>query len=75
MSAAISQDDEEEKCPICLEALSLRLAGEKPHVVPICGHQLRTSPSCRLFVPDAHFSSSQITRASKRSTVMYDERG
>jgi hypothetical protein len=27
-------------CPVCLELLSFRLAGEKPHVVPVCGHSL-----------------------------------
>ncbi|GAA5972363.1 hypothetical protein JCM11641_002425 [Rhodosporidiobolus odoratus] len=45
MSAAISDStgDDEETCPICLEALSLRLAGEKFHVVPICGHRLHHS--------------------------------
>lgn len=43
MSSAIVDDREEEKCPICLELLSLRLAGEKPHVVPVCGHRLRMS--------------------------------
>ncbi|BGP12691.1 hypothetical protein JCM10213_008829 [Rhodosporidiobolus nylandii] len=41
MSAAISDAQEaEEQCPICLEDLALRLAGEKPHVVPVCGHRL-----------------------------------
>ena len=30
----------EEECPVCLEPLSFRLAGEKPHVVPVCGHRL-----------------------------------
>ena len=27
-------------CPVCLESLSIRLAGEKPHIVPVCGHKL-----------------------------------
>ncbi|GAA5826870.1 hypothetical protein JCM11251_002136 [Rhodosporidiobolus azoricus] len=42
MSAAISDSqDEEEVCPICCEGLNaFRLAGEKPHVVPVCGHRL-----------------------------------
>ncbi|GAA6004341.1 hypothetical protein JCM10207_000676 [Rhodosporidiobolus poonsookiae] len=45
MSAAISDSPsaDEETCPICLELLSLRLAGEKPHVVPVCGHRLHHS--------------------------------
>ncbi|GEM06161.1 rRNA-processing protein EFG1 [Rhodotorula toruloides] len=41
MSAAVVDAAvDEETCPICLELLSLRLAGEKPHVVPVCGHRL-----------------------------------
>ncbi|GAA6058546.1 hypothetical protein JCM10212_006985 [Sporobolomyces blumeae] len=44
MSASVvDAADDEESCPICLELLSLRLAGEKPHVVPICGHRLHHS--------------------------------
>ncbi|ETS62263.1 von willebrand ring finger domain-containing protein [Moesziomyces aphidis] len=30
-------------CPVCLEPLSHRLAGEKPHVVPTCGHALHNA--------------------------------
>lgn len=30
-------------CPVCLEPLSYRLAGEKPHVVPNCGHALHNA--------------------------------
>ncbi|GAA5865462.1 hypothetical protein JCM8547_001252 [Rhodosporidiobolus lusitaniae] len=43
MSAALSDSVEEENCPICLCELSLRLSGEKPHVVPVCGHRLHHS--------------------------------
>ena len=34
--------EEEEECPVCLEPLSFsfRLPGEKPHIVPECGHSL-----------------------------------
>lgn len=34
--------DDEEECPVCLEPLSFsfRLPGEKPHIVPECGHAL-----------------------------------
>lgn len=32
---------EQADCPVCLESLSMRLQGEKPHVVPVCGHKLR----------------------------------
>ena len=46
--------DEEEECPVCLEPLSssFRLPGEKPHIVPECGHALHevstaiSFPSC-----------------------------
>lgn len=33
-------EEEDVNCPICLESLSIRLQGEKPHVVPVCGHKL-----------------------------------
>ncbi|KAI0630707.1 hypothetical protein C8Q77DRAFT_1134712 [Trametes polyzona] len=43
--------DEEEECPVCLEPLSssFRLPGEKPHIVPECGHALHevSSLPCR----------------------------
>jgi hypothetical protein len=34
--------DDEQECPVCLEPLSFsfRLPGEKPHVLPECGHSL-----------------------------------
>ena len=34
--------DDDQECPVCLEPLSFsfRLPGEKPHVVPECGHSL-----------------------------------
>ncbi|KAI5477053.1 von Willebrand RING finger domain-containing protein [Pseudohyphozyma bogoriensis] len=38
-SVTTTQDDDEE-CPVCCEALALRLPGEKPHIVPSCGHRL-----------------------------------
>ncbi|UZJ54963.1 hypothetical protein CBS101457_004283 [Exobasidium rhododendri] len=31
---------DESSCPVCLELLSFRLAGEKSHVTPLCGHAL-----------------------------------
>lgn len=37
-----TEPEDEENCPVCLESLAMRLAGEKPHIVPICGHKLRT---------------------------------
>lgn len=41
VSSRDSTEDEEE-CPVCLEPLSFsfRLPGEKPHIVPECGHAL-----------------------------------
>lgn len=40
--AAADDVGDEELCPICVESLSFtyRLPGEKPHVVPECGHAL-----------------------------------
>lgn len=39
--------DDEEDCPVCLEPLSFsfRLPGEKPHIVPECGHALHEVPT------------------------------
>lgn len=36
------QLEDEDECPVCLEPLSFsfRLPGEKPHIVPECGHSL-----------------------------------
>lgn len=31
---------DEPECPVCLEALSLRLKGERQHIVPNCGHAM-----------------------------------
>lgn len=41
VSSHDSSEDEED-CPVCLEPLSFsfRLPGEKPHIVPECGHAL-----------------------------------
>lgn len=41
---------EEEDCPVCLEPLSFsfRLPGEKPHIVPECGHALHEVSSFTL---------------------------
>jgi hypothetical protein len=41
--------EEEDECPVCLEPLSFsfRLPGEKPHIVPECGHALHeVRPLC-----------------------------
>jgi len=45
--------DDEEECPVCLEPLSFsfRLPGEKPHVVPECGHALHEVRFTRFHPP------------------------
>lgn len=82
MSASVLDDrQDEDSCPICLELLSLRLAGEKPHVVPVCGHRLRASPSSPPLALSCAASANgaliprdllllQTTRASRPSTAM-----
>ena len=42
VSSRDMSDDEDDCCPVCLEPLSFsfRLPGEKPHIVPECGHSL-----------------------------------
>ena len=42
--------EEEAECPVCLEPLSFsfRLPGEKPHIVPECGHALHEVSSSPL---------------------------
>lgn len=46
MSSSVRDNEEDEDlCPVCLCELSLRLQGERPHVVPVCGHRLRESQS------------------------------
>ena len=45
--------EEEEECPVCLEPLSFsfRLPGEKPHIVPECGHALHEVSEDYLSLP------------------------
>ena len=45
--------EEEEECPVCLEPLSFsfRLPGEKPHIVPDCGHALHEVRPIRRSMP------------------------
>ncbi|KAM0756222.1 hypothetical protein T439DRAFT_282895 [Meredithblackwellia eburnea MCA 4105] len=42
-SAIVEDNDQEDSCPVCNEDLSLRLEGEKPHIVPECGHRLHAA--------------------------------
>ncbi|KAJ7066633.1 Pleckstrin homology domain-containing protein [Mycena amicta] len=46
-----SRHDEEPACPICLESLQLRIAGEKPHIVPECGHALHEACFTAVYGP------------------------
>ena len=54
--------EEEAECPVCLEPLSFsfRLPGEKPHIVPECGHALhevhrfRSSPALSVHLHHPH---------------------
>lgn len=39
-ASVIATQEEEETCPVCVEPMDLRLAGEKP-ITPVCGHRLR----------------------------------
>ncbi|KAG9041337.1 hypothetical protein FS837_012403 [Tulasnella sp. UAMH 9824] len=45
--------DSDETCPVCLESLafSFRLPGEKPHVVPECGHALHEACFTTVYGP------------------------
>ncbi|KAH9067566.1 Pleckstrin homology domain-containing protein [Lactarius vividus] len=45
--------EEEEECPVCLEPLSFsfRLPGEKPHIVPECGHALHEACFTAVYGP------------------------
>lgn len=54
-SNAILADEEtdEPECPVCLEPLSFsfRLPGEKPHVIPLCGHALHDQCFAQVYGP------------------------
>ncbi|KAH9814757.1 hypothetical protein DFH28DRAFT_1167595 [Melampsora americana] len=39
----VHDQDDGDDCPVCLEDLNMRLRGEKPHVIPSCGHILHAS--------------------------------
>ncbi|TFY67578.1 hypothetical protein EVJ58_g1543 [Rhodofomes roseus] len=45
--------DDEAECPVCLEPLSFsfRLPGEKPHIVPECGHALHEACFTAVYGP------------------------
>lgn len=39
----VHDQDDGDNCPVCLEDSKMRLQGEKPHVIPSCGHILHAS--------------------------------
>jgi hypothetical protein len=45
------EEEDDAECPVCLEPLSFsfRLPGEKPHIVPECGHALHEVRAVRDF--------------------------
>lgn len=63
--------EDEAECPVCLEPLSFsfRLPGEKPHIVPECGHALHEVSSCRFSSPTT-FASVFAAILSRRHTVL-----
>jgi hypothetical protein len=50
--SSLSQEDGND-CPVCLESLSFsfRLPGEKPHIVPECGHALHEACFTAVYGP------------------------
>lgn len=49
----VRDDSDEGECPVCLEPLSFsfRLPGEKPHIVPECGHALHEACFTAVYGP------------------------
>ncbi|KAJ7043603.1 Pleckstrin homology domain-containing protein [Mycena alexandri] len=58
--------DEEEECPVCLEPLSFsfRLPGEKPHIVPECGHALHEACFTAVYGPPPSQARATVPRKS-----------
>ncbi|KDN41245.1 hypothetical protein K437DRAFT_269762 [Tilletiaria anomala UBC 951] len=65
LSSVLDTSAEEPDCPVCLEPLSHRLAGEKPHVVPQCGHALHNA--CFTAV---YGSPDSVLAAQKRHALL-----
>ncbi|KIK61748.1 hypothetical protein GYMLUDRAFT_96594 [Collybiopsis luxurians FD-317 M1] len=65
VSSADGLDDEED-CPVCLEPLSFsfRLPGEKPHIVPECGHALHEACFTAVYGPPPSQAKSAVPRKS-----------
>lgn len=60
----LSPSDTADTCPVCLEPLSFsfRLPGEKPHIVPECGHALHEACFVAVYAPSGTRSTAQIPR-------------
>lgn len=58
---------EETTCPVCLELLSFRLAGEKPHITPICGHALHHACFTAVYGPPEAVMAAQSTKGRGQS--------
>lgn len=58
---------EEVTCPVCLELLSFRLAGEKAHVVPLCGHALHHACFTAVYGSVDSVLKAQSAKGSKHS--------
>ncbi|KAL0572801.1 hypothetical protein V5O48_009166 [Marasmius crinis-equi] len=58
--------EEEEDCPVCLEPLSFsfRLPGEKPHIVPECGHALHEACFTAVYGPPPSQARTTVPRKS-----------
>ncbi|KAF8966284.1 Pleckstrin homology domain-containing protein [Flammula alnicola] len=56
--------DDDEECPVCLEPLSFsfRLPGEKPHIVPECGHALHEACFTAVYGPPPNQQARTIPR-------------
>ncbi|KAG6821446.1 hypothetical protein H0H93_010170 [Arthromyces matolae] len=64
VSAQQSLVEDEAECPVCLEPLSFsfRLPGEKPHIVPECGHALHEACFTAVYGPPPSQSRSNVSR-------------
>ena len=59
----------EADCPVCLEPLSYRLAGEKPHVVPTCGHALHNACFTAVYGPPEAVLAAQEPKDAGTSRI------
>ncbi|PPQ91875.1 hypothetical protein CVT25_000750 [Psilocybe cyanescens] len=58
--------DDDDECPVCLEPLSFsfRLPGEKPHIVPECGHALHEACFVAVYGPPPSQQARTVPRKS-----------